>query len=85
MFAPLFGVVLVDHFLIRRRMTVANIPALRWGSLLAWAGGVATYHALANYLPDVGATLPALLVAGVLQALLGRGEALALDAGKTGA
>ncbi|MCY1395225.1 putative hydroxymethylpyrimidine transporter CytX [compost metagenome] len=84
-FAPLFGVVLVDHFLIRRRMTVANIPALRWGSLLAWAGGVATYHALANYLPDVGATLPALLVAGVLQALLGRGEALALDAGKTGA
>ncbi|MCY1402345.1 putative hydroxymethylpyrimidine transporter CytX [compost metagenome] len=71
-FAPLFGVVLVDHFIIRRR-AAAEIPhGLRWGSLLAWAGGVVTYHLLANYLPDLGATLPALVVAGVLQLLLGR-------------
>ena len=40
--------------------------------LLAWLGGVVTYHLLANLLPDVGATLPALLLAGGLQWLLGR-------------
>jgi hypothetical protein len=38
------------------------------------AGGVLTYHLLANVLPDVGATLPALLLAGGLQWLLGRGS-----------
>ncbi|MNM58157.1 cytosine permease [compost metagenome] len=76
-FAPLFGVVLVDHFIIRRR-AAAEIPhGLRWGSLLAWAGGVVTYHLLANYLPDFGATLPALVVAGVMQLLLGRRPAKA--------
>ena len=31
-----------------------------WGTLLAWLGGVVTYHLLANFMPDVGATLPAL-------------------------
>jgi len=40
--------------------------------LLAWLGGISTYHLLANLYPDVGATLPALIVAGVLQLLLGK-------------
>ncbi|WP_374439349.1 putative hydroxymethylpyrimidine transporter CytX [Pseudomonas panipatensis] len=71
-FAPLFGVVLVDHFLLRRRAGAGIRPGLRWGSLLAWAGGVITYHLLANYCPNLGATLPALLVSGVLQLGLGR-------------
>jgi NCS1 family nucleobase:cation symporter-1 len=46
--------------------------ALRWPALLAWLGGVSTYHLLANFYPDVGATLPALILAGALQWLLGR-------------
>ncbi|MFF7706329.1 putative hydroxymethylpyrimidine transporter CytX [Pseudomonas sp. NPDC007930] len=71
-FAPLFGVVLVDHFLLRQRAARAQLPALGWPALVAWAGGVVTYHTLANLYPDLGATLPALVVAGVLQALLGR-------------
>ena len=71
MFAPLFGVVLVDHFILRRRGQglVAN---LHWSALLAWLGGIATYHLLANLYPDVGATLPALVLAGLLQFILGR-------------
>ena len=39
---------------------------------LAWLGGVSTYHLLANLYPDVGATLPSLILAGLLQLLLGR-------------
>jgi len=70
-FAPLFGVVLVDHFILRRRSGQAAAAGLRWMSLLAWLGGVSTYHVLANLYPDVGATLPALIVAGVLQLLIG--------------
>jgi NCS1 family nucleobase:cation symporter-1 len=71
-FAPLFGVVLVDHFILRRRSTQPATVGFRGMSLLAWLGGVSTYHLLANLYPDVGATLPALVVSGVLQLLLGR-------------
>ncbi|WP_133750946.1 putative hydroxymethylpyrimidine transporter CytX [Pseudomonas sp. LP_7_YM] len=71
-FAPLFGVVLVDHFILRRRRHDAATVGLRWMSLLAWLGGISTYHLLANFYPDVGATLPALVMAGMLQLLLGK-------------
>ncbi|MFI3047307.1 Permease [Pseudomonas coronafaciens pv. coronafaciens] len=70
-FAPLFGVVLVDHFILCRRTGQVGKDGLRWMSLLAWLGGISTYHLLANLWPEVGATLPALIVAGVLQLLIG--------------
>lgn len=70
-FAPLFGVVLVDHFILRRRSGQVAENGLRWMSLLAWLGGISTYHLLANLYPQIGATLPALIVAGVLQLLIG--------------
>ncbi len=64
-FAPLFGVVLVDHFIVRRRRSDASpIHSLHWRALVAWGCGVATYHLLAHYAADVGSTLPALLLAG---------------------
>ena len=71
-FAPLFGVVLVDHFLVRKRSAQVTTALFYWPALLAWAGGVSTYHLLANVYPDVGATLPALVLAGVLQWAFGR-------------
>ncbi len=73
-FAPLFGVVLVDHFILRKRSARVTATLFRWSTLLAWLGGVATYHLLANLYPDVGATLPALLLAGLLQWVLGRNK-----------
>ncbi|MBT8765585.1 putative hydroxymethylpyrimidine transporter CytX [Metapseudomonas boanensis] len=72
-FAPLFGVVLVDHFVLRRRRAdLAPRTGLRWDTLLAWACGVTVYHLLANLWPELGATLPALVLAGGLQYLFGR-------------
>jgi NCS1 family nucleobase:cation symporter-1 len=69
-FAPLFGVVLTDHFVIRRRRLPAQIDGLHWQALLAWAVGVVAYHSIAAQAPEFGATLPALLLAGGLHALL---------------
>ena len=71
-FAPLFGVVLVDHFLVRKRSAQVTTALFCWPALLVWAGGVSTYHLLANVYPDVGATLPALVLAGVLHWAFGR-------------
>ena len=71
-FAPLFGVVLVDHFILRKRSAQVAPALFRRAALLAWLGGVSLYHLLATVCPDVGATLPALVVAGALQSAMGR-------------
>ena len=71
-FAPLFGVVLVDHFILRKRSAQVAPALFRRAALLAWLGGVSLYHLLATVCPDVGATLPALVVAGALQWVMGR-------------
>jgi NCS1 family nucleobase:cation symporter-1 len=72
-FAPLFGVVLVDHYLLRRRgrLQVAS-TMLRWETLLAWGCGAAVYHLLANAWPEIGASLPALFLSGGLLLVLSR-------------
>jgi NCS1 family nucleobase:cation symporter-1 len=72
--------VLVDHFILRRRRQGVATTGLRWMTLLAWIGGICIYHLLANLYPDIGATLPALVVAGVLQWVLARAKAPAFEA-----
>ena len=69
-FAPLFGVVLMDHFVIRRRQLPALVKGVHWGAVLAWGVGVAAYHLMASQAPELGATLPALLLAGVVHGVL---------------
>ncbi|HAB01410.1 MAG TPA: putative hydroxymethylpyrimidine transporter CytX, partial [Pseudomonas sp.] len=55
---------------VRRRRLPGQIEALHWQALLAWAVGVAAYHLIAATAPQVGATLPALLLAGALHGLM---------------
>ena len=86
-FAPLFGVVLADHFIVRkRRMEIAALADPRgpyvfsggWhvSGFVAWALGIAAYHAINQWLPNLGATLPALVVgaAAYLALVAGRRE-----------
>jgi nucleobase:cation symporter-1, NCS1 family len=72
-FAPLFGVVLADHFIVRkRRVEIAALTDPRgpygfsggWhvSGFIAWALGIAAYHAINQWLPNLGATLPALVI-----------------------
>nr|WP_295112641.1 putative hydroxymethylpyrimidine transporter CytX [uncultured Caulobacter sp.] len=65
-FAPLFGVLLTDHFVIRHRAAVEASGGVRLPALLAWAAGVAAYQALSRLAPDLGATLPSFVVAGAV-------------------
>ena len=80
-FAPLFGVVLADHFIVRKRRidtdAVGDIPG-RYGfsggwhvsAFIAWAIGIAAYHAINQWLPNLGATLPSLALGAVCYLLL---------------
>lgn len=83
LFAPLFGVVLADHFLVRRRTVRADEIDRTGGAywftggwnvagIAAWAIGIATFHAVTALAPGLGATLPALVVAGVAHVGLAR-------------
>lgn len=75
-FAPLFGVLLTDHFVLRRRQPglAAGRREWVWQGLLAWIGGVGAYHALKAYAPEVAATLPAFAVSAVAYFVLKRGR-----------
>jgi NCS1 family nucleobase:cation symporter-1 len=75
-FAPLFGVVLVDHFIVRKRRVDAAALADPQGryaytagwhvsAFVAWAIGIAAYQAINQRLPNLGATLPALAIGAV--------------------
>ncbi|KNH09976.1 putative hydroxymethylpyrimidine transporter CytX [Candidatus Burkholderia brachyanthoides] len=80
-FAPLFGVVLADHFVVRkRRIDAAALARIdgRYGysdgwhvsAFVAWAIGIAAYHAINQWLPNLGATLPALALGAACYLLL---------------
>jgi NCS1 family nucleobase:cation symporter-1 len=68
-FAPLFGVLLADHFIVRRRradLVGSAVGGLNLSGLAAWAIGVGVYQALSRTAPDMGATLPAFAAAAVV-------------------
>ena len=68
-FVPLASVVIV-HFW--RSQAPLTVTFLRWSALVAWLVGFAVYQGFTTYLPDWGATLPSLLIAGLVALLLDR-------------
>jgi len=72
-FTPLYGILLVDHFIIRGRQVAAEVrsPHGPYGftagfhlvAFAAWGIGIATYYYMLSYLPSAGATLPSFAVA----------------------
>ncbi|MBI1405264.1 MAG: putative hydroxymethylpyrimidine transporter CytX [Caulobacter sp.] len=64
-FAPLFGVLLADHFIVRpwRVSPDDAVPGLNLAGLASWAVGIGAYQAMSRLLPEVGATLPAFAAA----------------------
>jgi NCS1 family nucleobase:cation symporter-1 len=77
-FAPLYGVLLTDHFLIRkRRINAADIDRMdgeyghggigfHMSAFAAWVAGVAVYYGINQFLPALGATLPSLAAAAAV-------------------
>jgi nucleobase:cation symporter-1, NCS1 family len=77
MFLPLFGVVLTDYFILRKRELAVEAIYTRGGAywyrngynlvaLSAWAVGFAVYEAIALLKIPVGGSIPSMLAAGVL-------------------
>ena len=73
-FIPLFGVVLFDYFIYRKRNIDVNqlLHQKEYDllALLAWAGGFVIYRLFLNYLPVFSASLPSLFSSGTLYLVL---------------
>jgi NCS1 family nucleobase:cation symporter-1 len=65
--------VLADHFIVRKRRVMVAALTDRQGpyafsggwhvsGFIAWALGIAAYHAINQWMPSLGATLPALVI-----------------------
>jgi putative hydroxymethylpyrimidine transporter CytX len=77
MFVPLFGVVLTDYFVLRRRRldldALDGTGGIYWyyrgyhrAAILAWVAGFATYESIQLLGLPVGGSVPSMLVAGAL-------------------
>eukprot|EP01030_Chromulinospumella_sphaerica_P017606 gene17606-17439_t len=71
-FAPLFGVLLADHFIVKpwRVNPEAATPGVNLAGLVAWIVGIGAYQGFSRLLPDVGATLPAFIIAVIAYVVL---------------
>lgn len=73
-FVPLFGVVLFDYFIYRKRKVdledIYQGRMINWKAVLSWAVGVLVYELFLYLFPFVGASIPSLLISGGLYLLL---------------
>jgi len=79
-FVPLFAVVLVDYFLIRKRQyDIGGLYArslywyssgFKFASILSWIAGVALYFVFQQIAPQIGATLPSFLLTAAIYMLM---------------
>jgi NCS1 family nucleobase:cation symporter-1 len=85
MFIPLFGVVLTDYFILRKRKleigAIYEEGGAYWyrngyhpAALAAWAAGFGVYEAIALLKVPIGASIPSMLTAGMIYWLLSRAK-----------
>lgn len=84
-FAPIFGVVLMDYFVLSK-MKIDTDELYKAGgkyfyfkgfnvrAFLAWGVGFGTYHVIALNFPAIGASIPAIVLSAVFYYLLNKGK-----------
>ena len=71
-FAPLFAILLTDYFLIKTRRTVREDLLIDWGAILIWIFGIFLYAIFIRTRFILGATLPVMVLTGLIYLLLWR-------------
>jgi len=74
LFVPLLGVVVSEYLLRERRggFDIAEFyekaPKIRYSTIAAWAAGAIVYFSIANFFPEIGASIPAFAFSALLNA-----------------
>lgn len=64
-FAPLFAVLLTEYFIVKNRV-LENRLLINWSALIIWAVGVVLYYQFIKLDLLLGATIPVMLITGLL-------------------
>jgi putative hydroxymethylpyrimidine transporter CytX len=65
-FAPLFAVLITDYFIIQKNTKLEPNILINWGAAFVWAIGVFIYHKFVNIDFILGATVPSMLLTGII-------------------
>lgn len=68
-FAPLFAVLLTEYFIVRNR-SLEDRLLVNWSALIVWAVGVVLYYQFIKLDLVLGATVPVMLITGLLYRII---------------
>lgn len=71
-FAPLFAIVITDYFIIKGRRKLREDMLVNWNAAVVWVIGVVLYYRFIKLDLICGATIPVMLITGLLHYLSGR-------------
>jgi putative hydroxymethylpyrimidine transporter CytX len=72
-FAPLFAILITDYFIIKKNTKVQASVLINWGAILVWIIGIVLYYSFIKFDLVLGATVPVMLITGLLYAISFRG------------
>lgn len=69
-FAPLFAILLTDYYILKAHRRIDEALLIDWGAIVIWVLGIILYYALIRTDFSLGATLPVMVVTGIINLLL---------------
>lgn len=71
-FAPLFAVLITDYFVIKKNTKVQASVLINWGAIFVWIIGIAIYYSFIKIDFVLGATVPVMIITGIIYKLTWR-------------
>ena len=71
-FAPMFAILLTDYFIIRKSRKLQESLMINWGACLVWVMGIVLYYRFIKLDFIFGATVPVMIITGIIYALCWR-------------
>lgn len=68
-FAPLFAILITDYFIIKKNTKVQPDILVNWGAVIVWIIGVAIYYSFIKLDLLFGATVPVMVITGIIYAI----------------
>jgi putative hydroxymethylpyrimidine transporter CytX len=68
-FAPLFAILITDYFIIKKNTKVQPNVLINWGATLVWIMGIVIYYSFIKLDFVLGATVPVMIITGVIYAM----------------
>lgn len=72
-FSPLFAILITDYFIIKKNTKVQSNVLINWGATIVWVIGIVIYYGFIKLDFVLGATVPVMIITGIIYAISWRG------------